>query len=88
MVEKIEAYKCGLTGKIFEDQRDATRSEFRSLMRRFVTQMPSGDEVTNAASVADWLSSNLEGGIYHSAVTKFLEVADYLRANRETLCSR
>jgi hypothetical protein len=88
MIEEIKAYKCPLTGRLFEDPREATRCEFGALMRRFASQMPSGEGIHDAKAVADWLSSNLGSSIYQSAETKFLDVADYLRAHRETLCSR
>lgn len=88
MVDEVTAFKCSLTGQFFENPREAARCEFRTMMRRFVSQMPSPTVGSDAKELADWLSSNLEGGIYMGAVSRFFEVADYLRTNRETLSSR
>lgn len=88
MVDEVTAFKCTFTGKLFADPREATRSEFSALMRRFAGQMPSGEGIHDAKAVADWMSNNLGCHIYQGAIDKFLEVADYLRNNRETLCSR
>ncbi len=85
MVDEITAFRCSFTAKVFEDPLDATACEFRTLIRRFVTHMPSKGEIGTASDIAEWLAHNLTGTIYPTAVENFLQAADYLRQHREQL---
>lgn len=88
MVDQITAFKCSLTGRVFEDPLDATACEFRTHITRFVSNMPSKSEIGAAKEIAEWLAHNLTGSIYPSAIENFLLAADYLRSHREELSQR
>jgi len=84
MMTEIKAYKCAMTGSIFECERDARRSEFRAMVRQIGGAMGAMGSV-NSIDIMEWLARNMEGGIYPNAIDKFIAAAKYLEEHRDTL---
>jgi hypothetical protein len=84
MVEKIDAYKCDVTGAIFEDRQRAIKSEFRARMKRVGGGLPAMGSV-EPSSILDWLASKIESGIYPNVLGELQEALQYWHDNNVSL---
>ena len=80
MVERVDAYKCGVTGAVFEDKARAIKSEFRAKMKRAGNHLPSMGSI-KPGDIMDWLAHNIESGIYPLALPELQEALQYWRDN-------
>jgi hypothetical protein len=80
MVEQINAYKCEVTGAVFEDKQRAIRSEFRARMRQAAGCLPAMGSI-NPRDILDWMSSNIESGVYPNFLGELQEALAYWREN-------
>jgi len=81
VVEKIDAYKCSITSAVFEDQSRAVKAEFRAMMRRAGGSLPAWGSI-DPMKIMDWLASEIESGVYPTAIIKIQEALEYWQANR------
>lgn len=83
-MKTIEAYKCEVTGGIYETKRRAASSEFRAMMKRVGGSLPAMGSVS-PIEIMDWLGSNIESNIYPNVFGQLKDALDYFEANRETI---
>lgn len=83
-MKTIEAFKCEMTGGIYETPRRAASSEFRAMMKRIGGSLPAMGSV-NSYEIMNWLASNIESGIYPTVFDRLKEALDYFEANRATI---
>ena len=74
-MKKIEAFKCELTGALYEDQRRAAESEFRAMMKRIGGSLPAMGSV-NSTGIMEWLAGSIDSEIY-PVIDKLQAALDY-----------
>jgi hypothetical protein len=80
----VTAWKCDHTNAIFERQKDAAKSEFRSLMAQVGGKLPAMGSIS-PADIMRWLAGNLEGQVYPTAFDALKDAVDYFEAHRDLL---
>lgn len=86
-MKTIEAYKCDLTGGVYESRSRARRSEFTAMMKRVGGSLPSMGSI-ESVKIMEWLAGNIESDIYPTVVDKIREALDYYVEHRETIKNR
>jgi hypothetical protein len=84
-MKQIQAFKCEHTGRVFEHERDARRSELRAKLRAVAEALPSSDLNTSSYELMSWLADKLEGGTYQGAAIALRDAVSYLFENKETI---
>lgn len=80
-MKKIEAYKCELTGGVYEDRERAVRSEFIAMMKSIGGSLPHMGSV-NSTFIMEWLAGHIESEIYPTVLDKLVSALEYYRKNR------
>ena len=75
-MKKVDAYKCEMTGQIFEDPVRAARSEFRSMMKGVGGSLPHMGSV-NSTSIMEWLADNIASEVYPTVADKLHAALGY-----------
>lgn len=75
-MKEIKAYKCELTGQIFDEEARARQYEFRSMMKSIGRSLPHMGSV-NSASVMEWLADNITSRAYPAVADKLTEALSY-----------
>lgn len=81
MVDEIKAFKCGITGNIFESQKRAVNSEFRAMMGQAGGSLPCWGSI-NSVEMMHWIASQIESGAYPTVLDKLLDALNYYKENR------
>ena len=81
-MKKIEAYKCELTGGLYEDRERAVRSEFKAMMKGIGGSLPHMGSV-NSSAIMEWLAGHIESEIYPTVLDKLITALEYYKANRK-----
>lgn len=79
-MKRIEAFKCELTGGIYEDQRRAVESEFKAMMKRVGGSLPSMGSIS-ADSIMECLASSINSEIYPTVIDKLQAALNYYQSD-------
>lgn len=79
-MQKIQAFKCEVTGGVFDQPEYAARSEFKAMMRKAGNQLPCLGSI-DPKTIMDWLTSALQSNIYPSATKTLMEALKYFHAH-------
>jgi hypothetical protein len=87
---KIDAFKCAYTGKIYESEGEARRSEFCAMMRKVPGHLPApaSSHGWSVTEWFDWLASELVGGVYPSTFPALMEAMIYFQEHRTIIENR
>lgn len=85
-MQQVTAFKCERSGRIFEYEKFARRSEFNWLIRDVSRHIPNPERgLISGEEIMEWLADKLEGGIYPSALPALLKAVEYLVEHRAVI---
>jgi hypothetical protein len=83
MVKEIKAFKCEITGGVFEDRERAVNQEFRSMMGQVGGSLPSWGSI-NPIEMMKWISTQIESGAYPLVEDKLLDALNWWKDHRSS----
>lgn len=80
MVEKISAYKCEITGGVFEERQRAVKSEFRAMMSQIGGALPCWGSISPVEMMC-WISTQIESGVYPTVADQLISALQWWKDN-------
>lgn len=88
MTQQVMMWKCGATGRVFDSEEAATRSEFISKFKNASKSLPGQGNLAGYDDALDKIAKEIASGIHPTAWRSLRDALDYFAAHEGIITGR